>query len=118
MLKALTLAAVVLTGTPALALTLSPAPTRDQAQHLKPEQGSRGPDLRDTWAGGHRPLAVGGYAGATPTYGDSRVASFGGVATSLRVERDVTRYGVGNPDRRWLGLRDSFPAAGYIHRRR
>ena len=118
MLKALTLTAAVLTASPALALTVAPAPTRDQAQHLKPEQGSGGPDLRDTWAGGGRPMAGANYTGSAPAYRDAQTFSFGGVTTTMRVETGADRNWIGRPDSRWIGARDSFPVPGYLDRRR
>jgi len=67
-------------ATPALALTVSPAPNRDQAPHLKQERStSGGVDLRDTLAGGGRP-----YAGSNPSpSGQVQTFSFGNVTTTV-----------------------------------
>ena len=73
LLSILVLGAAAL-ATPALALTISPSPTRDQAPHLKQERGTTdNTDLRDTYAAGGRPIegssrySSGGSDGPTPT---------------------------------------------------
>jgi hypothetical protein len=48
-LIALVLAAL---ATPSLALTVSPAPNRDQQQHLRPAPAQQGLDIRDSYLGG------------------------------------------------------------------
>lgn len=73
-------------ATPALALTVQPAPNRDQAPHLKQERSSGGVDLRDTLAGGGRP-----FAGSTPsgsTYSQTQSFGFGSVTTTFSSGRD------------------------------
>lgn len=39
-------------ATPSLALTVSPAPNRDQQQHLRPAPARQGLDIRDSYLGG------------------------------------------------------------------
>ncbi|HEY0649951.1 hypothetical protein [Phenylobacterium sp.] len=39
-------------ATPSLALTVSPAPNRDQQQHLRPAPAQQGLDIRDSYLGG------------------------------------------------------------------
>ena len=39
-------------ATPSLALTISPAPSRDALPHLKPQPPQQGVDLRDSYRGG------------------------------------------------------------------
>ena len=68
-------------ATPTLALTVSPAPNRDQAPHLKQERSSGGNvDLRDTLAGGGRP-----FSGGNPSagYGQVQTFGFGNVTTTI-----------------------------------
>lgn len=75
-------------ATPALALTVSPAPNRDQAPHLKQERGSAaGVDLRDTLAGGGRPAAGASYSSGTAGYGQTQTYSFGSVTTTVTTGR-------------------------------
>lgn len=78
-------------ATPALALTISPAPNRDQAQHLKQERApGGGVDLRDSLAGGGRPMAGAGYSQG-PAYGQTVTYGFGTVTTTVRTERQDLR---------------------------
>ena len=78
-------------ATPALALTVQPAPTRDQAPHLKQERSSGGADLRDTLAGGGRP-----FAGSTgPSYSRTQTFSFGSVTTTFSSGREDFREPLG-----------------------
>jgi hypothetical protein len=39
-------------ATPSLALTVSPAPNRDEQQHLRPAPAQQGLDIRDSYLGG------------------------------------------------------------------
>jgi len=71
-------------ATPALALTVSPAPNRDQAPHLKQERStSGGVDLRDTLAGGGRP-----FYGSDPARGSGQVQTFGFGNVTTTIYRD------------------------------
>ena len=75
-------------ATPALALTVSPAPNRDQAPHLKQERGgANGVDLRDSLAGGGRPAAGSSYSSGTAGYGQTQTFSFGSVTTTVTTGR-------------------------------
>ncbi|WP_293677168.1 hypothetical protein [uncultured Phenylobacterium sp.] len=76
---------------PALALTVSPAPNRDQAQHLQQERSSGGVDLRNTLAAGGRPFAGGAPSGST--YSQSQSFGFGSVTTTFSSDRDDFGYG-------------------------
>jgi hypothetical protein len=80
----LTLTALgLLAASPCLALTVQPAPTRDQAPHLKQDRGDAGSSLRDGFAGSGRPLAGTTYDGRQAGYGETRTFSFGSVTTSV-----------------------------------
>jgi hypothetical protein len=71
-------------ATPALALTVSPAPNRDQAPHLKQERSpSGGVDLRDTLAGGGRP-----FYGSDPARGSGPVQTYGFGNVTTTIYRD------------------------------
>jgi hypothetical protein len=73
---------------PALALTVSPAPNRDQAPHLKQERSSSGGvDLRDTLAGGGRP-----FSGSNPSPGYGQVQTFGFGNVTTTIYRDDRLY--------------------------
>lgn len=100
-LLTVTFFAAVALATPALALTVTAAPNRDQAAHLKQERGpGGGVDLRDSLAGGGgRPLS--GYSQG-PTDGQTVTYGFGSVTTTVRTGRQdlgptvygaPTRYG-------------------------
>lgn len=92
-----------LAATPCLALTVSSAPpSRDAAQHLKPDNGS-GPRLQDGWAGGGRPAAASssGFSGGTTVYGGTTTYGFGNVHTTIRS---------GQQDPRWTIERRDTPA--------
>lgn len=99
-LIATTLLAATL-ATPALALTVSPAPNRDQAAHLKSGKTSGGGnvDLRDTLAGGGRPFAGGNYSDGG-TYRQTQSFSFGNVTTTITSGSDS--YLFDQPRRRVL----------------
>lgn len=88
-LPILILGAMALAG-PALALTVSPAPSRDQAQHLRQGRSSVGSDLRDTLAAGGRP-----FVGSTSssTYSQTQTFGFGSVTTSFSAGRDELGFG-------------------------
>lgn len=91
-------------ATPALALTVSPAPNRDQAAHLKSGKtsGSGSVDLRDTLAGGGRPFA-GGRFSDSGTYRQTQTFSFGNVTTTITSEPDFFQpYRFDEPRRRIL----------------
>jgi hypothetical protein len=45
-------------ATPSLALTVSPAPNRDQQQHLRPAPAQQGLDIRDSYLGGGGPTGL------------------------------------------------------------
>ena len=88
-------------ATPALALTVSPAPNRDQAPHLKQERGSAaGVDLRDSLAGGGRPLTGSSYSSGTGGV-QTQTFSFGSVTTTVTTGRTDLRPNFATP-----GFRD------------
>jgi len=78
-------------ATPALALTVTAAPNRDQAQHLKQERSpSGGVDLRDSLAGGGRPLAGSSFS-STSGNTQTQTYSFGNVTTTITTGREDLR---------------------------
>ena len=84
-------AAALVTGAaaPALALTVTPAPNRDQAPHLKqtPSSGG-GVDLRDSLAADARPQGGLDFLGSQGDYRRSQTYSFGNVTTTITTGRD------------------------------
>lgn len=90
-------------ATPALALTISPAPNRDQAAHLKQGKtsGASSVDLRDTLAGGGRPFTGGSFSDSG-TYRQTQTFSFGNVTTTITSEPDFQPYRFDEPRRRIL----------------
>ena len=94
-------------ATPALALTISAAPNRDQAQHLKPERSSGGLDVRDTLAGGGRPFA--GTTTSGSTYSQTQTFSFGSVTTTYSSGREDLRQTPLGPTYVGPGLRPLQP---------
>lgn len=87
LLPILVLASAAL-ATPALALTISPTPTREQAQHLRQERSSaNGVDLRDTLAADGRPLAGSSYSSSSGRT-QTQTYSFGNVTTTVTTGRD------------------------------
>ena len=82
-------AATLLAAAPALALTVVPSPNRDQAPHLKQTRGPGGAiDLRDTLAGGGRPLAGAEFSGSPGDDRRTQTYSFGNVTTTITTGRD------------------------------
>ena len=100
----------VLAAGPSLALTVQPAPTRDQAPHLKQTRDDAGASLRDGFAGSGRPLAGTTYDGRSTGYGETRTFSFGSVTTS------VTTGGIQDRTRLQSPIFQDRPA--YLPRRR
>lgn len=94
---------------PAAALTISSAPNRDQAQHLRQAprlQTGRTPvagdvSLRDSWAADQRPMGGAYGFSADDLYGDSQTFRFGDVTTTVTrdPEADLRRpaYVPGRP---------------------
>ena len=78
-------------ATPALALTVSPAPNRDQAQHLNQGPSRGGVDLRESVAGSGRPLM--GTTASGSTYSNTQSFGFGSVTTTFSSGRDDFGYG-------------------------
>ena len=122
LLSILVLGAAAL-ATPALALTVSPAPTRDQAPHLKQERTTTdNTDLRDTYAAGGRPIEGSSrYSTGNGSYGQTQTYSFGSVTTTITTERsDFDRSSFGTRDYRpGFGSSSSFDAPPpYLPRRR
>ena len=110
--------AALLAAAPALALTVSPAPNRDQASHLRTEKGPAGnTDLRDTLAGGGRPNAGLDFLGGDRTYTRSQTFGFGNVTTTITTGRGDYRPSLFDTDPRFGG-RSRFDAYAPIGRRR
>jgi len=82
--------AATFAAAPALALTISPAPNRDQAAHLKQtsRSGDGSIDPRDTFAGAGRPFAGSEFSGAGGPYRQTQSYRFGDVTTSVTIDRD------------------------------
>jgi hypothetical protein len=121
LLSILVLGAAAL-ATPALALTISPSPTRDQAPHLKQERGTTdSTDLRDTYAAGGRPIEGSSRYSSGGSYGQTQTYSFGSVTTTITTERsDFGRSDFGTRDYRpGFGSSSTFDAPPpYLPRRR
>ena len=103
----------VVGATPALALTVSNAPNRDQALHLK---GGKAPgggnvDLRDTLASGGRPLTGENFQGSG-TYRQTQTFSFGNLTTTVTTGSDLQPYLFDQSRRRML------PGSDLVGRRR
>lgn len=86
----LILGAAALAG-PALALTVSPAPNRDQVQHLRQARSAGGVDLRDTLAGDGRPFAGTTTSGSTYSQTQTQTFGFGSVTTTYSSGRNDLR---------------------------
>lgn len=96
-LLVVTLVTAAALAVPALALTVSSAPNREAVSQLKQERGPiGGGDLRDSLAGGGRPLAGAGYSDG-PGYGSTVTYGFGSVTTTVRTERQDFRTRVFAP---------------------
>jgi len=92
--------AAALAAAPALALTISPMPTRDQAPHLKQQSGGGGPvSLRDTLAADARPLNGLDFIGREGAYRRSQTFGFGGVTTTITTDSGLRRSGLIEPRR-------------------
>jgi hypothetical protein len=79
---------VACVAAPALALTISPAPNRDQAAHLNQQRSpGGGVDLRDTLAGSGRPQGGLDFLGSQGDYRRTQNYSFGNVTTSITTGR-------------------------------
>ena len=86
--SATVLAAAVLATAPALALTVTPAPNRDQAPHLKQTRGAGGGvDLRDSLAADGRPRGGLDFLGSQGNDRRSQTYSFGNVTTTITTGR-------------------------------
>ena len=119
-------AAALVTGAaaPALALTVTPAPNRDQAPHLKqtPSSGG-GVDLRDSLAADARPQGGLDFLGSQGDYRRTQSYSFGNVTTTITtgrdngfpsfLDRDPRRSRFDN--RLWNLPMRAPPVASYIH---
>jgi hypothetical protein len=120
LLSVLVLGAAAL-ATPALALTVSPTPTRDQAPHLKQERSTSGAsDLRDSLAAGGRPFEGSSSYSSGGSYGQTQTYSFGSVTTTITTERsDFGRQDFGTRDYRpGFGSPSSFDAPPDLPRRK
>lgn len=118
MRRLLIVLAAFVTATPAAALTVTSAPNRDQAQHLRSQSlrqdrnaGGPATDLRDTLAADQRPF--GGDFSDAGAYGRTQTFSFGDVTTTITTppEQDLRRPA-------YIPGRPAFIAPEWVTRRR